>query len=241
MATRVLPVGGIAIFLALAGFLLLGGSDSSEPTGLTGASFYLEAEVDVYATGAGGGRELEGHTTIRWWYLRPGFWRWQIESNELTEPARTLIAVGDGWTAWLYDSSTNTYKKTAVKDFPGNDPPALPISVYLGPVSLSELTRRWEQAGISVKRRGQDRLLGFETTIMEYAPTWRASGSRGETSGGIALLWVDEQSQFVLRSVVDGGPGLEYVDAKVTRLERPPSPAAALFHFEPPAGSREEQ
>jgi outer membrane lipoprotein-sorting protein len=161
----------------------------------------------------------------------------------MTEPARTLIAVGDGSTAWLYDSSSNTYRKTDVKDFPGNEPPTLPISVYIGPLSLSlsELTERWQERGISVDRRDNERILGFDTTLVDYGPTWHGSGSGGETSGGIGSIWVDEKNQFALRSVVDGGPGFEYVDARVTKLERPPRALVNLFRFEPPAGSREEQ
>ena len=231
----------MAILLALAAFLLLGGPDGSEPTGPTEASFYLEAEVDVYAIGAGGERTLQAHSTIRWWYVRPGLWRWEIESKERSEPARRLIGVGDGSTAWLFDSSTNTYRKTDVGEFPGNDPPGLPISAYIGPLSLSELIQRWQERATTFNRRGTERVLGFEATLIEFRPTWQGSGSGGETSGGTGSLWVDEEKEFALRNVVDGGPGFQYVDAKVTKLERPPSVAADLFRFEPPAGSREER
>jgi outer membrane lipoprotein-sorting protein len=148
----------------------------------------------------------------------------------------TYIGVADAQNVYLYESESNTYRKLKLAEYPRS---ALPASVYLGPVDVNALVQDWQGQGLTVQSGGNSRQLGRDAAVIEYAPTWRASGSAGASSGGVGRIWVDDETGLVTRNLVDNGPAQEYVDAQVTKLDLEPQLGRALFRFEPPAGAQQ--
>jgi outer membrane lipoprotein-sorting protein len=230
----------LAIAVACVGVLLLLGRGSGGESRLVLTAddlpFYMEATVVVFSPPEGAAeRSLEADSSVQWWYIRPSFWRWQIDTETTAEeePQR-LVGVADGRYAWVHDETTATYTRVSVKDGPSA---LLPGDVLLGPVDTAALSDRWQAQGVSVRSGGSGTYLGRATQVLEYSPTWSTGSGAAERSGGIGRLWVDAESGLVLRHVVDGGVANQYIDARVTLLELQPRVDRALFRFIVPEGS----
>ena len=197
--------------------------------------FYLEATIVVLGpVSADGARPEESNSTVQWWYVRPGVWRWQLDVESPTEDPRTLLGVADAKDVWTYESVDNTYTRVSLKT---NPYPGLPLSLFLGPLDVDELVARWESSDISVRSGGSNRFMGRDAQVLEYSPTWRSSESGVDRSGGIGRIWIDDETGLIVRNLVDGGASNQYMDGRVTLLELEPHFDVNTFHFEVPNGA----
>jgi outer membrane lipoprotein-sorting protein len=226
----------LGVSLIVISVLLVGTRNGSAPQEVAATQpFYLEATVLVLGSAATlAERQEEASSVIRWWYAANGRWRWEIEVSELESEPRTLIGVADGKQVWIFDASVNEYSIYTLRRDAITPPP---VSVRLGPASIDDLAEQFEAQGVSFRSGGAGQHLGRDVEVYEYSPTWRASGSAGERSGGFGKLWYDAEWGFFLRNLVDGGATAEYVDARVIRLEIEPGLDGSLFRFEPPEGA----
>ena len=234
-----IAVAILAAVLALAALLLT--HDSGAPGSIAARPddnpFYLEGTVVVLGVAPpNGGRPEESNSSLQWWYQRPGVWRWQLDVEPAEHDPTTILGVADGKNSYLYKSDSNTYTRVSLKDYSS---PSLPVSVLLGPIDLAQLVQRWEAQDTTVRGGGAGRYLNRDAQVIEYSPTWRASGPGGDSSGGIGRIWIDSDSGLIVRNLVDGGPTSQYVDARVTVLELQPRFEPATFRFDAPSGARQ--
>jgi outer membrane lipoprotein-sorting protein len=233
MLIAILALGALLLVIRHAG-------DSGSITARPGDNpFYLEASVVVLGVAPGSGsRPEESRSSLQWWYQRPGVWRWQLEVEPAEDEPVTILGVADGKDSYLYKSDSNTYTRVSLKDY---STPSLPVSVLLGPIDLPLLIQRWETQDTTVRGGSSGRYLNRDAQVIEYSPTWRATGPSGDSSGGIGRIWIDNESGLIVRNLVDGGSTSQYVDARVTLLELQPKFEPAIFRFDAPSGSRQVQ
>lgn len=250
---RLRPRWLIAGTAALAGIiagtvvlLALGGGDSQRPAD----SFYLEAMVLVEGNEPHGTTE----TRIRWWFRDPHHYRYQLVVTPGDAAATTYIVVADGEYLWRDSSDQPAYHRDALSELPPGAAVSLPISILLGPApapTMGDLLRELLSRGDPERRHerfarvvGKERVLGVETQVVEFGPTWHSSGGSAdasgnrqtfEESGGSARIWVDVERMFILRYEEDvgdqGRARADVVDLKYgARIDD------GVFRFEPPPG-----
>ena len=214
LARALAPVGGLKIAagggaLVVAGvaavvlvLAIRGGGGEPIPPGPFTATIHVEVQPEG------------GQSTVRWWHLDNRHYRYEISGP----PAggRTLTAVADGQWLW-YDSATETtYQRTGIPDLPAGTVASLPISVLIGPSNagtfdgiLDELRSMNRAPGSFARVTGSARVLGYDTTVVDWGPAWSSSGSTNggpptATTGGVSRLWVEPHSLWVLdrKSVV---------------------------------------
>jgi len=224
-------------------------------------SFYLEATITVVDDRVGAA-EPEVVTHVRWWSESVDRWRWEFDqSGGHGASADGSYSLSDGETVWFYDARTNTYQRAEPFDLPeGFVATPLPISVLFGPANVDSLD---DLAGslllrddqMDVVRGGSESILGVETALLDYRPTWRAAsttstapGASGTptpsaeeaSAGGVGRMWVDEDRMFILRHEIDGESNRQYVLVEVTRVDYDVAFGDVRFAFTPPLGAVEE-
>ncbi len=197
--------------------------------------FYIEGTVTVLAPADSptAPRPEQSKSSLQWWYEGPGLWHWQIDTTSNDEVVTTM-SVADGHFAYVYSSDSNTYTRVAVKKYVAEDPP---VDFILGAVDVNQLVANWEAQNTTVRNGGNSPYMGRDAQVLEYSPTWRSTGAGGDKQGGIGRIWVDSETDIVLRNLVDGGPTSTYTDARVTTLQLNPRYDAAVFRFDPPNGA----
>ncbi|MCC6388224.1 MAG: helix-turn-helix transcriptional regulator [Dehalococcoidia bacterium] len=243
-ARALLPISGLKLAagggaLAVAGvaavvlvIAMRGGDTPTIPPG----PFTLTATVEVQPRG--------GNSRVQWWYQDAKHYRFEIGGPPAGQ--RTLTGVADGTWLW-YDSATETtYQRTGIPDLPSGMVASLPISILLGPANapdidtlLGDLRERNTAPGSFARVAGGGTVLGYEATLVEWGPAWSgASGTNGGpetvTSGGMARLWVEPRSMWVLRYESDGLEGSS-IRAEITGLDFG-AIDPARFSFAPPPG-----
>jgi outer membrane lipoprotein-sorting protein len=234
-----IAVAILIALLALASLVLT--RDANGPASISARPddnpFYLEGTVIVLGVApANQSRPQESKSSLQWWYQRPGVWRWQLDVEPAEDEPTTILGVADGKNSYLYKSDSNTFTRVSLKDY---STPSLPVSVLLGPLDLANLIQIWESQNTSVRGGGNSRYMNRDAQVIEYSPTWRATGPAGDSSGGIGRIWIDSETGLVVRNLVDGGPTSQYLDARVTLLELQPRFEPALFRFDTPSGARQ--
>ena len=192
--------------------LACGGSNTTESVGVP-SSFYIEATAFVNDSGE------EAVTAVRWWFETPARWRWEFESHR-----GLFFGVSDGETLSTYSPEDNTYATAPLP--PGLDQPALPISIQIGPALADTvgafLALLIERTEGFADRGGEERVLGYETVIIEYGPLFSSASSdqEGVTRSGVGRMWIDPETMLILRHDIgdDNGP-LEEASIVVTRLD----------------------
>jgi outer membrane lipoprotein-sorting protein len=246
---------GQSALWGLAGALVLLTACTSSAAETAPGSFYLEATVTVTGDEAGAHEEVITH--LRWWSESVDRWRWELDQTGTDARSDGSFSLSDGDTVWYYDASANTYQRTEPFDLPeGAVAMPLPFSILFGPTNtptLDDFIAQLEELGVDteVVVAGHETVLGRETTVVEFRPTWHsssASASAGDPtatptevteSGGVGRLWVDEERRFILRSEIDGEDFGQNALLEVTRLDFDPPMDGELFEFDPPPGAVE--
>jgi len=243
-ARALLPLGGLKLAagggaLAIVSvtaivivFAMRGGDASTIPPG----PFTLTATVEVQPRG--------GMSRVEWWYQDAKHYRYEIGGPPAGQ--RTLTGVADGTWLWFDSATETTYQRTDIPDLPPGMVASLPISMLLGPANapdmdtfLRELRERNSAPGSFARVAGKGSVLGYETTLVEWGPAWSGAGSTNGgpetvTSGGMARLWVEPRSMWVLRYESDGIE-MSSIRGEVTSLNFG-AIDPARFTFVPPPG-----
>jgi outer membrane lipoprotein-sorting protein len=208
---------------------------------------------------------LRVETTV--WYAAPD--RWRIERYYLVPPAEPALAgvftphpnvtVRNGPIAWTYDASSRTYAarsplsssvtpsaaplpfEAAVlgEAFPSATPGrALSLPALLRGLAACDTAKEAPISRPTVV--GQATMLGRPAYVIDFGnrPCGWTSASAGEVMGR-RLLWVDQQTDFVLQVVRYSvyHPTQLFERATVTQLRYNVALPASRFVFTPPPGA----
>lgn len=231
--------GALAVAATAAVVLVLALRGGEAPRTIPAGPFTVRAVVDVRAS------EPPGNTlsNVTWWYQDQRRYRYEFAD---TRAGRVVTGVADGTWLWFDTSDVSTYQRSAIPDLPGGMVASLPVSVLLGPSNaqgidalLTELRERNSAPGSFARVAGTKSLRGFAVTIIETGPAWSSSSSSsggGETvaTGGVARLWVERGSMWVLKYESDGIGG-SHIVAELTEFAFA-AIDPAVFRFEPPPG-----
>lgn len=249
--------GLIAVLVGLVAIVSIGCTSSSGE--VVPGSFYLEASITVIDD-RDGAAHAEVTTQVRWWSESTDRWRWEIDQSGADDSSGGgAISLSDGETVWFYSLQTNSYQRRQPFALPETFVATpFPASVLFGPANqatLDDLAAEFLSRADDVVLASSDEVLGVETALLEYRPTWRsssstatldASGSQTGTvaaddSGGVGRMWVDEDRMFILRHEIDDGSNMQYALVEVTRVDFDTAFDDDRFEFAPPEGATEEQ
>ena len=254
--------------VALVGLTLMGllsKSDDTKPGELP--PFYLEARFESedssrtigtsIAAQASPGASVHREGVVRWWQQDADNARIEIEAIEPAEDDSLSVIVVDGENQTYYRSTTNTYTRAPLFDFPDD----LKIrrrpwnmSTFLGPwaIEVSSLEEMLEQlrgdgdGGLDARISGSETVLGRRTTIIELSPvssghstSWSAGDGRTPVSqsseSGTSRIWVDEERFVIMKHVVEDD--VQSYSFEITRLDWETKVPASKLKFDPPAGA----
>ena|GEM_PF-6906839 len=227
----------------------------SEAAEMPEGAFYLEARVSVTDDGSSGGspREVDGGTVteLRWWYRDPEHFRHEFHQPDGVFDWGTGWSVADGDDLTYYDPLAGSYQRFSLDDS-GFVGAFLPISAPIGPMptdTVDEFIEQWSARADYVERVGTEEFLGRTVEVFEFGPTWSSSGSTStpggptteppEESGGLGRFYVDPESNFILRYVIDGSPERQSIDAQVILLDLDPEFDGDPFEADLPSSAVE--
>lgn len=233
------PVLGVSVACAATLGVWLGVSAWTEPAARVPIEFYMDATV--FQRREGNGFQLEPKATVpttevEWWYQDDGHFRQQFVNNSASGFDHELVVVADGNTVtYPIDGQYFQYSLECEEI----DSHRLFNGMFLGllpDASVDDLVRRINEQGGSFQMHaavaGQDTVLGYQTTIVEYGPTWIVRG----TSGGVGRIWVEPQHMVALRNTTQGNDGSEASRGEATKVVFDGSSVNSTFDSTLPKG-----
>jgi DNA-binding CsgD family transcriptional regulator len=215
------PALGVVLLGVGLGAIWLGTSALSTSPKQAPVEFYMEGSI--FQRREGNSFKLEPventpHIAIKWWFQDNQHFRQQFVDGAASgfDADQVVVADGDNVT-YPIDGEYLQYP-LACKEI---DPHRLFNGAFLGLLpdsSIDELVRRLNSQGgsfrIHAATAGHEIVLGYDTTVVEYGPTWLNAG----TSGGTGRIWIEPTHMVALRNTTEGNDGSEASRAEVTKL-----------------------
>jgi len=182
----------------------------------------------------------ETRSEQRVWYQAPNELRIEQRYTELPgQPPEDepRVMVSDGQTTWSYEPAQKFAEDSSGQlDATGLGGSGAGAMAPFGGEDLAQVLDSARTCG-QPKVRGEERIAGRTTWVVDLGPNRCPGASAGSTNGS-ETVWIDKDSYFVLKRVARSDDGTIVLSAEVMHIEYNHDLPSDTFTFSPPPGAQ---